>query len=193
MKKTNLSAMAATAAAIAGVVMINACGGPKSLTKVEGEVEIIVPCDNFYSNSELFRGQGVGQSKDLNTARDKARLAANNELAGGITLVIKAVTEKYVNDAGQSPADYGETFEQMIKQVVSQQISNITVACNKTMKTKDGMFKVYMATEVSRTAAFEAADRIASKDKKLETIYDREKFRETFNAEMEALAKERGR
>ena len=132
------------------------------MTKVEGEVEIIVPCDNFYSNSELFRGQGVGQSKDLNTAREKARMAANTELAGSISVVIKGTAERYVNDAGQSPADYGETFETMTRQVINQELSNLSVACNKTMQTRDKMFKVYMAMEVKKDEVFATLERAAA-------------------------------
>jgi uncharacterized protein YmfQ (DUF2313 family) len=184
----------AALAAMAGVTLTS-CGGSKpiAIAQANHEQEITVPCDDKFTDKEFFRGQGVGQSKDLNTARDKARMAANTEMAGSISTLIKQVSEKYVNDAGQSPADYGETFESLSKQVVKQQISNVQVCCNKTMRTQDGMYKVYMAVEANKNEVFQALDRAASADKKLETMYNREKFRASYDAEMEAFAKSQGR
>ena len=183
-------AMAVVTAAAAGVMMC-ACGGPKSVAKAEGEVEVSVPCGDYHTDKEFFRGSGSGQSKDLNTAREKARMAANTELAGSISVVIKGTAERYVNDAGQSPADYGETFETMTRQVINQELSNLSVACNKTMQTRDKMFKVYMAMEVKKDEVFATLERAAANTKKLETIYDREKFRKVYNEEMESMAKDR--
>lgn len=183
----------AAAAACAGLVLLQSCGSTKSVTKAAGEVEVSVPCDGYFTDAEFFRGQGVGQSKDLNTAREKARVAANAELAASISTTLKQVVEKFVSDAGQSPADYGETYESMTRQVTSQSLSNLRVACNKTTQTKDGMYKVYMAMEAGTKEVFASMERTAAAEKKLETLYDREKFRATFNEEMDKVAKEHGR
>ncbi|MDR1610163.1 MAG: hypothetical protein LBS08_01465 [Candidatus Symbiothrix sp.] len=176
---------------VAASIMIMACGGPKSITKVVGEEEVNVPCSEQFSDKDFFRGQGIGQSKDLNTAREKARMAANAELAGSISTLIKQVSEKYVNDAGQSPDDYSNVFESLTKQVINQQISNVAVSCNKTF-TKDGMYKVYMAVEAGKKEVFDALDKQAAVNEKIKTLYDREKFREQFDKEMEDFAKQRG-
>jgi hypothetical protein len=184
----------AAAAAMAGAT-VTSCGGAKpiAIAQVNNEQEVTVPCDDKFTDKDFFRGQGVGQSKDLNTARDKARMAANTELAGSISTLIKQVSEKYVNDAGQSPADYGETFDALSKQVINQQISNVQVCCNKTMRTQDGMYKIYVAVEANKNEVFQTLDRAASANKKLETMYDREKFRANYDAEMAAFAKSQGR
>jgi hypothetical protein len=177
-----------------GAVMAS-CGGSKqapSVVQVNQEAEVSVPCEDKFSDAAFFRGIGVGQSKDINTARSKARMAANTELAGSISTLIKRVAEKYVNDAGQVPADYAETFEEMSKEVVQQQISNVSIACNKTVRTTDNMYKVYMATEVRKDEVFATLERNAAASKKLETIFNREKFRKNFDEEMEAFAKTYG-
>jgi uncharacterized protein (UPF0333 family) len=177
-----------------GVTMAS-CGGSKqapSVVQVNQETEVSVPCDDKFSDKDFFRGIGVGQSKDLNTARSKARMAANTELAGSVSTLIKRVAEKYVNDAGQVPADYAETFEEMSKEVIQQQLSNVSIACNKTVRTTDNMFKVYMATEVRKDEVFATLERNAAANKKLETIFNREKFRKNFDEEMEAFAKTYG-
>lgn len=169
-----------------------ACGGPKQIAAVANEQEVAIPCDDKKTDKDFFRGLGIGQSKDLNTAREKARMTANAELAGSISTLIKSVAERYVNDAGQSPADYSETFEAMSKSVVQQQVSNLTVCCNKTTRTTDGMFKVYLAMEAAKDAVYASLEKNAAADKKLETIFNREKFRKSFDAEMETFAKSYG-
>ncbi|MDR1341698.1 MAG: hypothetical protein LBK18_00410 [Prevotellaceae bacterium] len=178
------------AATVAASLMIFSCGGTKSITQATGEKEVTIPCSDKHSDKEFFRGMGIGQSKDLNTARDKARMAANAELAGSITTLIKQVSERYVNDAGQKPEDYAETFEGLTKQVVNQQISNLSVACNKTTSTGNGMYKVYMSVEASKDEVFKALERNAESQKKLETIFNREKFRKNFDEEMAKFEKE---
>ncbi len=180
--------LVAAALVMAGATL-SSCG-PKSVAAAAGEKEVSIPCDDKRSDKDYFRGMGIGQSKDLNTARDKARMAANAELAGSMSTLIKQVAERYVNDAGQKPSDYSETFEAMTKQVVSQQINNVSVACNKTMQTQDGMYKVYMAVESNKEEVYKALEKSAEANKKLETLFNREKFRQNFDAEMADFAKQ---
>ena len=176
-------------------VLFVSCGSskPAQITSVNHETEVSVPCDDQFTDNNFFRGMGIGQSKDLNTAREKARMNANQELATGISVLSKRVAEKYVNDAGQKPADYAETFESLTREVVQQELSNVRVSCNKTTRTQDGMYKVYMAVEASKDEVFSALDRKADADKKLETLYNREKFRQVYNQEMDDFAKSQGR
>ncbi len=187
MKKSFI--LAAAALVMAGATL-SSCG-PKSVATAAGEKEVSVPCDDKRTDKDYFRGLGIGQSKDLNTAREKARMAANAELAGSMSTLIKQVAERYVNDAGQKPADFAETFEAMTKQVVNQQINNVSVACNKTMKTQDdAMYKVYMAVEANKEEVYKALEKSAESNKKLETLFNREKFRQNFDAEMAEFAKQ---
>ena len=185
--KTNFFKVAAMAILIS--IVATSCGSnkPAPITKVNEEIEILVPCGEFFTDANFFRGQGVTQSRDLNTAREKARMAANVELASSMTVWIKQLSEKYVNDAGQSPADYEEIYESLTKQKVDQQMSNVSVVCNKVTKTTDNMYKVYMAVEVDRKKVFESYDKSFAEDKKLKTLYDREKFRAIYDAEMESF------
>ncbi|GHU93863.1 hypothetical protein FACS1894156_1320 [Bacteroidia bacterium] len=189
MKKIYVIVCAVSAIALAS------CGSSKPVSVVaeSGAKEVSVPCSDLFTDKDFFRGQGSGTSKDLNTAREKARMVANAELAGSVQTLIRQVGERYVNDAGQSPADYGATYESLTRQVVEQTISNVRVACNKSTQTKDGMYTVYLAVEAGKDEIFAAIDRAAAADKKIETLYEREKFRATYNEELEAFAKNRGR
>ncbi|MDR3328562.1 MAG: hypothetical protein LBS63_00445 [Prevotellaceae bacterium] len=181
----------ATAIIVASVVVAS-CGGSKNVVKISGEQKVTVPCSGtaFRTDKDFFRGVGDATSKNLSTARDKARMIANAALSGSITTTMKSVAERYVNDAGQSPADYSETFESMTKQVINQQISNVGVACEETTSTNDGMFHVYMAVEASKEEVFKALEKSAEAEKKLETIFNREKFRKQFDEEMAQFSKD---
>jgi predicted transcriptional regulator YdeE len=162
---------------------------PTSVVKLNDETEVTVPCMEYMSDATFFRAQGVGQSKDMNTAREKARMAANAELAGEMNTSLKRLSERYVNDAGQRPSDYAETFESLTRQKVDEQLSNVGLCCNKMTKTADGMYKVYIAVEVDRKKVYESFDRAAADDKKLQTLYDREKFRKVYEAELDSFKK----
>ncbi|MCL2596461.1 MAG: hypothetical protein FWD66_02115 [Paludibacter sp.] len=166
------------------IFTLQSCGGAKPVAKVNQETEVTVPCEDQVTDKNFFRGQGTAQSKDLNTAREKARMNANNALATSIQVTTKRVTERYVNDAGQSPADYAETFESLTREAVQETLNNVTVSCNKTMKTTDGMYKVYMAVEASKNEVFDAVNKRTEVNRKIETIYNREKFRKIFDEEM---------
>jgi hypothetical protein len=191
LSKMKKSFILVAAIALGAGAICSSCG-PKSVAVASGEKEVSIPCDDKRTDKEFFRGLGIGQSKDLNTARDKARMAANAELAGSITTIIKQVQERYVNDAGQKPSDYSELFEGMTKQVVNQQISNLSVACNRTTQTVEGMYKVYMAVEANKEEVYKALEKNFEAEKKLETLFNREKFRQNFDAEMADFAKKQG-
>jgi hypothetical protein len=180
---------------ISAGLMAFSCGGSKkvAVTQMNGEVEVVTPCGEFFTDKDFFRGVGIGQSKDMNTAREKARMNANAEMATSIFALTKRVAERYVNDAGQTPADYAETFESLTREIVRQELNNVRVACNTTTKTPDGMYKCYMALEAAKDEVFEGLDRRARGNDKLKTLYDREKFREIYNQDMEAFANEYGK
>jgi len=179
------------AAALSVGAIVSSCG-KKTLPQVAGEKEIVIPCQDKTTDKDFFRGMGIGQSKDANTAREKARMAANAELATSMSVTIKSVTERYVNDAGITAADFSQSFEALTKQVVNQELNNVQQCCIKTVTTTDGMIKVYMAVEANKKDVLEKLEREAAASKKLETAFNREKFRQNYEAEMADFAKKNG-
>ncbi|MDR0711223.1 MAG: hypothetical protein LBF67_02600 [Prevotellaceae bacterium] len=72
----------------------------------------------------------------------------------------------------------------MTKQVVNQQIGNLSVACSKTMSTSNGMYRVYTVVEASKEDVFKTLEKNVSSQKELETLFNRERFRKDFDEEM---------
>jgi hypothetical protein len=175
------------------VVSFMSCGGPKETAKKDsGFQEITIPCqDKGYSDAEYFRAAGNGKSRNLATSKDKAMLNAKTRLAGLINSTIKSVTEQYTNEMDVGDAtEFEQSFEQMTRDVVKQQLVEVGVTCEKTGTGKEGLYETYLAIQVKKDHIYNGIDEGISKDKKLQLKYDRMKFKEKFDEEMDKLERE---
>jgi hypothetical protein len=174
--------------------VISSCGGSKKVDKDTAERtggfhELKLPCaDKGKSDKKFFRASSVGHSKDLATSREKALLMTKQRLATLINSTLKSVTERYVNEmeAGDG-SEFSQTFENMTRDVVKQQISDVTITCEKTGQKDDGSYETYMAIEVDKDVVLNGINAGISRDKKLETLYDKERFKKTYEEEMNKL------
>jgi hypothetical protein len=193
MKKLELTKMIIAALVIAGAFTLASCGGKKKATQSALGTEMEVPCSDteYRSTKTHFRGTGQGESTNLSTARRKANLDANAMLAAGINRTIKSVTDRYTQDITVGDAsEFAEKFEMMTRDVVNQELNNVSVACNKTFQ-KDGKYSVYVAVEVAKDELLNNISSKISKDDRLRLDYDKMKFENIFNQEMDKLASER--
>ena len=173
---------------------ITSCGGSKKVDKetadrTGGFHELKLPCaDKGKSDRKFFRASSVGHSRDLATSREKALLMTKQRLATLINSTLKSVTERYVNEMEAGDGDqFSQTFENMTRDVVNQQLSEITITCEKTGQKDDGSYETYMAIEVDKDVVFKGINAGVSRDKKLETLYDKERFKKTYEEEMNKL------
>lgn len=175
------------------VVGFMSCGGPKEAAKKDsGFQEINIPCqEKGYSDAEYFRAAGSGKSANMATSKDKAMLNAKTRLAGLINSTIKSVTEQYTNEIDVGDAsEFEQSFEQMTRDVVKQQLVEVAVTCEKTGTGTSGQYETYLAIEVLKDHIYNGIDEKISKDKKLQLKYDRMKFKEKFDDEMDKLERE---
>ena len=175
-------------------LIITSCGGSKKVDKDTAERtggfhELKLPCaDKGQSDKKYFRAASVGKSKDLATSREKALLMTKQRLASLIQSTLKSVTERYVNEMDAADGnEFSQTFENITRDVVKQQLSDITIICEKTGQKDDGSYETYMAIEVNKDDIYNGIDKGISRDKKMETLYDRERFRKTYEEEMNKL------
>jgi len=159
----------------------------------EGESEVKVMCSGpeFFTDNKVFRANALGESMDQATAKKKAMSNARADLAASINTRVKSVIDNYVNSREmQNREEVGERYEALSREVVDQQLTGIKTICEKTMKVNStGNFKTYVAIELSAQELLAAYNQRLSSDERLRIDYDYEKFKETFEKEMENMKK----
>jgi hypothetical protein len=187
MKKLTYSSFVLLALA---TILIVGCKSKEKAKTPDKEVEVAVPCSgpDFYTTAKFFRANSSGESQDQVTSKKKALTNARNELAQAIQTTVKTVTDNYVNSREMNnKEEVEERFESLNREVVEQTISGVRTLCEKLMKTSAGTYKTYIAIELSADELVAKYNERLSKDERLKIDYDYEKFKETFDKEMEKM------
>ncbi len=194
MKKKNQIALFTGIAFLSTIGIVGCKSKEKAVVntpKISGEVEIVEHCSgtDYFSNSKFFRATATGESMDRETAKKKARSNAMAELAKSIKATMKIVGDNYVNSTEfNNKEEVTETFNEMARTVVEQEISGAVKTCDKlTQKSDDGRYVSYIALELSGQKIASKYHETLSKDDKIKADYNYEKFKETFEKEMEKL------
>lgn len=176
-------------------LMATACKKKKATVetpKPSGEVLINEYCsgDQYRSSAEAFRATATGESMDRETAKKKARSNAQAELAKTISSTMKIVGDNYVNSTEfNNKEEVTETFQEMARTVVDQELRGAMEICEKLTQRENGTFVSYVALELSGSKIADAYNSGLSQNEKLKADYNYEKFKDTFNKEMENMAK----
>lgn len=177
---------------VALVWMTGACKNAPPQTVPSGEVEVIVPCSGstYFSTGEIFRSNSIGESKDQVVSKKKALSNARADLAAQVETTVKAVTDNYVNSREfENREEIEERFESLNREVVNQELRGTKVICEKQTRTESGKYKSYIALELDPKLVLSAFNERLSSDERLKIDYDYEKFKQTFNAEMEKMGR----
>lgn len=185
--RITLLAIAATFA-----LALPACKKEKKVEekKVEGEIVINEYCsgDSYKSTKEAFRSTATGESMDRETAKKKARCNAMSEMAKTISATMKIVGDNYVNSTEvNNKEEVTETFNEMARTVVDQELRGCIEICEKLTQRPDGTYVSYVALELSGNTIADAYQSGLSKNDKIKADYNYEKFKETFEKEMEKM------
>jgi len=189
MKTKNLLLIPAIA-----VLALTGCKSKKTpIQKETGAIEISVPFSSkeFRSDEDNFRAKQVGKSPDLATAKKIAFQNAKAEMAANINSTIKRVTDQYTNQRTVgNKQEFENKFEELAREVVNLEISNVREIGEKIFKETDGGFSYWIAIEANKKTIFDKVDAKISSDSKLKQDYDKQKFQSIFDAEMKKLADE---
>ena len=178
MKRINL-----LGTALLTIAVMTSCGSSKPVTQtvqqptVQQDVEINVPCSGpeFQTNKEYFRA----------IAKKKAMTEARAEIATAINAKVKSVTDSYVSSYQQGENDESKSrYQSLTRTVVEQELSGTRVICEKTMKTPDGKYKVYVSLELAGEEIMNAMANRIKNDDKLRIDFEYEKFKKVFEEEM---------
>ncbi len=158
--------------------------------KTKGEVLINEYCssDNYFSDGKTFRSTGTGESMDRETAKKKARSNANAELAKTIKTVMQIVGDNYVNSSEfNNQEEVTETFNEMSRTIVDQELIGAVKICDKLTQKENGNYVSYVAIELSGIRVAESYKEALSNDERIKAEFNYERFKQTFNEEMEKL------
>lgn len=182
--------------AVAAMVFVSACSGAKKQREKameekppSGEVEVKILCSGpeFFSDKNTFRANAIGESMDQETSRKKARINAKGDLAGSINTTIKSVIDNYVNSRElNNVEEISEKFEGLTREVIDQELSGVKTICER-ITTNEGKYKTYLAIELAAEDLVESINERLSKEQQLKVDYDYQKFKESFDAEMEKM------
>jgi hypothetical protein len=180
----------------AAVLFSTACGKKKKVVeqpKPKGEVLINEYCtgDQYMSTKEAFRATATGESMDRETAKKKARSNAMSELSKSISSTMKIVGDNYVNSTEfNNKEEVTETFQEMARTVVDQEVRGSVEICEKLTQREDGTFVSYVAIELSGQRLADAYKEGLSNNEKIKADFNYEKFKETFEKEMSKFEEE---
>lgn len=185
--------------ALTALMLAGAATGCKSKKKAaevvpppDGETEVKVMCSGpeYFTDNKVFRANALGESMDQATAKKKAMSNARADLAAAINTKVKAVVDNYVNSREmQNREEVAERYEALAREVVDQQLTGTKTICEKMMKVNStGNYKCYVAIELSAQELLSAYNERLSTDERLRIDYDYEKFKETFEKEMQKLS-----
>ncbi|MGV8827524.1 MAG: hypothetical protein ACWA6U_04325 [Breznakibacter sp.] len=184
--------------ALLAVGMGGAFTGCKSKKTVSTNSEVgtileNLPCEDAgKSDKTFYRASAMATSSDLSLAKEKALLLAKQRLVTLINSNTKSVTDRYVNEREMGEAsEFEQKFENLTREVADETLQNIVVACEKASVLDSKKYRAFIAIEVNKKELLEGINNKLTNNAKLQVDYDKKKFEEIFNQEMEKMAEER--
>jgi hypothetical protein len=176
--------------AILGISMTS-CSKTKQIIAIpETETEVSIPCagTDFQSSNKAFRYSAIGESMDQMTAKRKAMSEARAGLAAAINTRVKGVTDTYVKSGNyDNKEELLKNYEGLTREVVDQTLAGTITICEKTTRTKSGNYKYYVCIELGNNEILKSLNDRITKNELLKIDYNYEKFKKTFEEEMNKL------
>jgi hypothetical protein len=177
-------------------VSFSQCRSKKQTAQIPpGETKVVVLCSGpqYFSDTQFFRANSVAESRNQANSKRMALSNARAELAGQIETTIKSVIDNYIQDVtAGNRNEFNQRYEGLSREVINQRLAGSKVICEELMRTTEGMYKTYIAIELSGDDIINAMNQRIAADDRMKLDYDYEKFKKTFNSEMEQMRKDRG-
>lgn len=177
-------------------VFIMDCNKRTSYTKATDskKIEIPFPGKEYQPDKNHFRVTNSGRSMNLPTAKKIAMTNARAELASNIEIMVKSVTDQYTNQRDiNEKQEWNEKFENLTRTVVKQELLDSRLIGQEVYQSEsDKQYTFWVAVEMEKDALLKGLNNSIQNDAKLRQDYDKKKFEEIFNKEMENLKNEQG-
>lgn len=153
----------------------------------EDEVEIAIPLSEpeYRSTAEYYRATQEGVSLTSSMAKKIAMQNAREELAASVMSDVSVAIQNYgVNRDIDLTQSVKTKYEGIAENIVSQQLSGVTLIGEKLFKTTDKKYKYYVCLQLDKSAmSAKIADAIAN-DKELKLDFEIERFKKELDAKM---------
>lgn len=159
-------------------------------TSVPDETEVVRYCygPEYQSDKEHFRASATGESMDQMMSEKKAVTEARSKMAAQIETLVKTVTDNYGKSGEMNgKEELMKRYETLTREVVNQKLSGTIEICNKQTKNKTGNYKTYVTLELGGNDVLSAINSKLSNDEMLKIDYNYEKFKKTFEEEMNKM------
>ena len=165
--------------------LLVSCGSVKTPS---GESDVYIPCQGkeFRTDKKFFRAFGSSISNNPNGAIQDAEAMASAQLALDIERKVKVVSERYSENIVEGmQGEFSSISEQLSRQIAKQTLNKVKVICTKTTRdNSSGMYKHYMAIELSVDDVVNDYVNQISTESKNNIRINRENFRSIFDQEM---------
>ncbi|MDG1380838.1 MAG: hypothetical protein P8P45_01555 [Flavobacteriales bacterium] len=187
---TRTTTLALSGLVLGLAVVTTGCKKSKEVAKPKGEIEIVEYCtgSEYQSSSKHFRSSATGESQDREIAKKKARSNAESRLAKTVSVTVKAVTDNYVSSTEfNNREEATESFNELSRSVVDQELRGAIAICEKLTQRENGIYVSYVALELSGEKLASKYNEKVSEDERIMAEYNYERFKETFQEEMDKL------
>ena len=200
--KTNSSHITKVFFTLLFALIISGCGAEKKVVTKNDRKEVDLPFDDVKSDKKAFRAVGIQSSPDISFAIEMAGDDARQKLAAQINTLVKNVSEDFSGQFAKSQyggvdRDFYAKMEALGYNIVQQQLSNALITGQKVYEVKNKrqgiVYEAHVAIELNRDDFEEAygsgVKNMVKDQDKLETDFRLEKFKETFEKQMEEFSK----
>ncbi len=164
-----------------------------ALPSGETRIEVLCSGPEYFTSTEYFRANSTGESINMAQSKREALSNARAELAGNISVLVSGVVDNYFQQAGvEDRTEFAQRYEGLFREVVDERLSGTRVICEEVTSTQQGRYKTYIAIELSGSEILNAANQRISRDERLRIDYDYERFKKTFEEEIEKLRQREG-
>ena len=170
------------------------CGNTKTVvketkTKQKNVVVLEGPCEGtkFQSDKKFYRANTSYDHINKAAGKSLANEFAQTQISADILTIVNQVSDNYRKTV-ESGANqiYQARYESMARLVVEDVASSAKTICEvTTQNTISKKFTFHVAREVSKEDILDKLNDKISQDEVLKIDYDYEKFKETFEKEME--------
>lgn len=185
MKKRMNSTAIILVVLIAGVMFTQCRSKEAALPSGETRVELLCSGSEYFTDSEYFRASSMGESSNITNSKRMALSNARAELAGQIGVLVSGVVDNYYQQAGvEERTEFAERYEGLFREIVNERLAGTRTICEEVTRTAEGRYRTYVAIELTGNEILNAANQRIIQDERLRLDYDYERFKNTFNEEI---------